>query len=896
MQGDFSRWTFDDKAGYRSVLLQQGRVLLDADWNEQTAITARHDEIRTRDVVGRAGGPASGAAFAVTDGAGATPSGTAWADLRVSTGRFYVAGTLVETPLTETGPGPALADQPFLRRGGSLPGLVEPTTNGRYAVVLDVWTRHVTADEAPDLLESALGGPDTTTRAQTVWQLRLRQVGATDTCSGLAGASWLERTPPTMTASLAESPPGSDPCQITTSAGYRRLENQLYRVQVASVDTDGTARYVWSRENGSVVAGLVKITPAAVSTHDADLHLDRRGRDEELSFGEGDLVEVTSRDRELHGLPALLATAGAPDGLVLPVTWLGAAGSDPGAADVTQLGAAPVVRRWEGGPTTANTSPDDLEGGIRVAFGTGEFRIGDYWLLPARTVRLVYGVSALAGTLEWPTTTSGDPVPQPPVGPVHNQTVVAVLQRTGDSDAGAWSLVSDCRRLTPALTELVTIDLLGGDGQESVPGVALPESVRVVVRNGGLPVTGARVRFRATGDHLAAGTATPSGTNPQEQVVTTDSSGHAEVGWLLDGAPDTHTLFAALLDDADEPVGAEVRVTARHSVASQVAWEPACTGLAEATTVQLALERLATTADLRLLGGDGQQVPKPGATAPHAVRVVLDSPCGPVAGATVSARASSGGRVVPAPPGEPNPGTLTGGSDADATTDDDGVAAFWWQPDVAQQLSDALDIASDSAEAAPVRVTAHRSPAARSARTPGVHITGLHFSDSKEFLNDDEVPVASLVSGIMVDLDAPVVQDTVRDKPVVRVLLDLPWPVKDEATPWEPGPIGFRTVELEGTTNADGPLIVWHAAGRTGEWLRGRLPEVLAELAGRSAVVGRFVIDGWAVVSEDDTSHHLNGHARTFLEEETGRTRLELPTDDEVTGGQFVQWFHLVAG
>ena len=39
MHGDFSRWTFDRAAGYRAVLLQQGRVLLDADFNEQTAIT-----------------------------------------------------------------------------------------------------------------------------------------------------------------------------------------------------------------------------------------------------------------------------------------------------------------------------------------------------------------------------------------------------------------------------------------------------------------------------------------------------------------------------------------------------------------------------------------------------------------------------------------------------------------------------------------------------------------------------------------------------------------------------------------------------------------------------------------------------------------------------------------
>ena len=58
---------------------------------------------------------------------------------------------------------------------------------------------------------------------------------------------------------------------------------------------------------------------------DAELALDREGRDEELSIREGDLVEVTSVDRQLHGLSGFLADAGAPDGLRLPVNWRGSA-------------------------------------------------------------------------------------------------------------------------------------------------------------------------------------------------------------------------------------------------------------------------------------------------------------------------------------------------------------------------------------------------------------------------------------------------------------------------------------------------------------------------------------------------------------------------------------------
>jgi len=44
---------------------------------------------------------------------------------------------------------------------------------GDYAVILDVWERHITAHEDPDIREIALGGPDTATRTQVVAQVKL---------------------------------------------------------------------------------------------------------------------------------------------------------------------------------------------------------------------------------------------------------------------------------------------------------------------------------------------------------------------------------------------------------------------------------------------------------------------------------------------------------------------------------------------------------------------------------------------------------------------------------------------------------------------------------------------------------------------------------------------------
>jgi methylase of polypeptide subunit release factors len=53
MGGDYSRLPFDRRRNYSGVLLQQGRILLDQDWNEQSAIVSRRFRAAVVDVLGR---------------------------------------------------------------------------------------------------------------------------------------------------------------------------------------------------------------------------------------------------------------------------------------------------------------------------------------------------------------------------------------------------------------------------------------------------------------------------------------------------------------------------------------------------------------------------------------------------------------------------------------------------------------------------------------------------------------------------------------------------------------------------------------------------------------------------------------------------------------------------
>ena len=46
-------------------------------------------------------------------------------------------------------------------------------------------------------------------------------------------------------------------------------------------------------------------------------------------------------------------------------------------------------------------------------------------------------------------------------------------------------------------------------------------------------------------------------------------------------------------------------------------------------------------------------------------------------------------------------------------------------------------------------------------------------------------------------------------------------------------------------------------------------------------------------MSREDPRQHVNGHAEAFIEDGSTHTQLRLPTDDEIAGGQFVQWFRL---
>ncbi|WP_420456538.1 DUF6519 domain-containing protein [Rubrivirga sp.] len=576
MKADLSRSTFDPARHVKRVPLQQGRVQTDADANEQQAVVFHRVETTAADLVGGCGGPISGAGFEITpDGDGLT----------ILAGRYYVDGWLVENESDV-----AYDAQPHLPLdAGTLAALGLPATladpaPGDYLAYLDVWERHRTALEMPEIREVALGGPDTATRTQVVWQVRLHPLDEdepTDCASPVS--SWETATAPStgqLGARADVAAASDDPCVVEPGAGYRRLENQLYRVEVHLGGTRAATTVKWDRDNGTVVSRL-----EAQSPDQTEWTLESVGRDAVLRFAPGDWAEITDDARELHGVPGTLVRVVAVKGDTLTVDLDSPDSPLPEGATVDPSDFTdPKVRRWNGVlPPLNNQTYRDLEDGVQVRLRgrngpdgvARRYRTGDYWTIPARTN---------TGAVEWPTDDDGWTFAE---GVTRHYCRLAQVTVDGEGVAE----VTDCRPLSPPVTELTSLFLVGGDGQEAMPGDELPLSLRVGVANGSHPVEGARVRFEVTSGQAEIAGSSGGAATPTVEAVT-DADGRAEVFWTPTAAP--LTVEATLLDAAGDPVHLPVRFGANPSTADAVAYTPAddCALGDDVATVQDALDAL----------------------------------------------------------------------------------------------------------------------------------------------------------------------------------------------------------------------------------------------------------------------------------------------------------------
>jgi len=456
MKADITRDSFHPGNDYSRVLMQQGRLQLDADWNEQVSIFWHFLRTFTCDLVGPYGGPANGCGFAIIttadfeDGDGEPMRKELGIDVDeqkllrskladhtdflIGPGRYYVDGILCNNPDFIAHSHHSHIRAPLSAAANSM----------RHLVYLDVWERFITPIEDGAMREPALNGIETCARSKVLWQVKiwkLREGESIDDAPGLL-AKWQSRHRGSLRA-RARHPgegAGNQTSSVASDARYRGVNNQLYRVEVHHGGRFGfeneTPTFKWSRENGSVVFPIVHATDDSVT-------LASLGRDARSGLRPGNWVEILDDDLVLENRADSLRQVADIniDQSLVTFAPLGAdekanrAGRDPAKH--------PLLRRWDhrqGDPRRGGSELHKgavllkegdgekfwlmLENGVEVQFKPAkpqqDYRTGDFWLIPARVA---------TGDVEWPQLNHA-PQAIPPQGVEHVLAPLAVISFT----------------------------------------------------------------------------------------------------------------------------------------------------------------------------------------------------------------------------------------------------------------------------------------------------------------------------------------------------------------------------------------------------------------------------------------------------------------------------------
>jgi hypothetical protein len=285
MSSDRSRLSDRPRHLYTGIVAQQGRVLLDRDVNDLQDIVLSRLATDVRDIVGPSGTPDDGFRIGPPDTA---PTPGFWSppepatasppaapgsgdDFLIGAGSMYLGGHRIVFPPRQGGQAVTYSylDQP----DWPTPDPIAADLT-QELVYLDAVLREVSAVEDPDLLEVALGGPDTSQRLRFLRRVRRQTVDASDCATAWqqAIANWaaqgLTFDPTTMLLSAAaalqvtftQDAGTGDPCDPTATGGYLGADNQLIRVQI-SAPAGAQPTLVWSYDNASFLYRITSVSP-----------------------------------------------------------------------------------------------------------------------------------------------------------------------------------------------------------------------------------------------------------------------------------------------------------------------------------------------------------------------------------------------------------------------------------------------------------------------------------------------------------------------------------------------------------------------------------------------------------------------------------------------------------
>jgi hypothetical protein len=251
MKLDISNDSFDSSNDYTRVLLQQGRPILDRDWNEHSAILLHQLRSATRAIYGQHGGPSGGECgfLPYSDGKRG--------ELRLARGSYTIDGFVLECdenyPYTK---------QKYCSRAHLAPGAA-------YLIFLEAIERGVTATENAALLDSAMPGVDMAARGQIVW--RACHCDWTKILEGLPPELYLKAARERVRRWLLEkcndqkAPSVEFPEIAEWKTSVVRHPNQLLRFECHSI-TQEKSTWKFSTDNAFALFRIQHIVPSYPTT------------------------------------------------------------------------------------------------------------------------------------------------------------------------------------------------------------------------------------------------------------------------------------------------------------------------------------------------------------------------------------------------------------------------------------------------------------------------------------------------------------------------------------------------------------------------------------------------------------------------------------------------------
>jgi hypothetical protein len=273
---DISRYLNAPRRHYAGLRMQQGRVILDSDFNEEARFDDEDQRRALEDVIGPKGSPDDGFRIGLSPGDALAPStvlvGGESVDalnFPILAGSIYLGGMRFDLDQDEL--------VCFQRDYLQMPASEAVVSAGPIAVLtyLGAFEQCVSSTEDDEALEKALGGPDTSVRVRRMRQVHSHVIEGPDpidcmdafqeVVAGLENNAVFNMSTCELESQgrlrIAfdgdEAEDACAPCEPTVAGRYLGAENQAVRVMLTSADT-----YVWAFDNAAPLYRIKATAPS----------------------------------------------------------------------------------------------------------------------------------------------------------------------------------------------------------------------------------------------------------------------------------------------------------------------------------------------------------------------------------------------------------------------------------------------------------------------------------------------------------------------------------------------------------------------------------------------------------------------------------------------------------